>query len=47
MERRERAEARKKEEMRRRVEEEGWRLRAVRAAAKLGFWYTENLALGR
>ncbi|PON80421.1 hypothetical protein TorRG33x02_234250 [Trema orientale] len=46
MARRAKAEAEEREKMRKRVELEGWRLVAVRAAEKAGFWYTENLELG-
>lgn len=37
---------RKPEKMRRIVAVDGRRLAAVRAAEKVGFWYTENLDLG-
>ena len=42
MERRAKAEAEEREKMQRRVDLEGCRLVVVRAADRIGFWYTEN-----
>lgn len=43
MERRAKAEAEERERTKIRVDLEGWRLLAVRAAERVGFWYTANL----
>lgn len=43
MDRRTRAEAEERAKKQRRADLEGWRLLAVRAAERAGFWYTANL----